>query len=613
MAPRAVLRYGPGFFLRQRGHDREQQLALAVEGPDIFLLKIALDVVLLQGADGRQAVYGVPGETADGLGDDQIDLPGQRIRHHAFEALALFRVGAGDAFVGVDPSELPIVPALNVVGVVVHLRLVARQLFFLIGTDTSIGGHPALLGAVDRSRREPAERGRYTMYLSVYEHNGIDSIVFFKQGELLIGEDRIVDLGGNQKKHEKAPQGEIKIIPAGTIVVNSNIRRWEHSSFNIFHECYHYDQHYLFYFLQELSSNDLRQVPVKEVCLEKDEVVKDSIYFMEKQANRGAMGLMMPVTHTRQLILDEYGKVREYRHAGDRYDAAGTNIRKKLELPDFRIRARMIQLGFVEAKGALNYIDGDKIEPFAFDPNAWRESDITYIINERLALKLAVRNEALHELLDSGKYVYADGHIIRNSPKFVQWVGLGRKRLLTDYANAHVDKCCLRFVQKYVQKTVGRYVYGRMYFDADYLKQTDFYLRDIINEQQVDEIDAMDMFIDAFPRDFKEVVNMLKKMNHLSNAKLAELFQMDDSTFARILDDPRRYRNEDFLTLLCLCFKLPDWISSLLFKRARFQLDDGDRRHRAILHILRVQSNDGIEAANDFLKSHGMAPLSLNI
>ena len=354
-------------------------------------------------------------------------------------------------------------------------------------------------------------------------------------------------------------------------------------------------------------------MPVKEVCLEKDEVVKDSIYFMEKQANRGAMGLMMPVTHTRQLILDEYGKVREYRHAGDRYDAAGTNIRKKLELPDFRIRARMIQLGFVEAKGALNYIDGDKIEPFAFDPNAWRESDITYIINERLALKLAVRNEALHELLDSGKYVYADGHIIRNSPKFVQWVGLGRKRLLTDYANAHVDKCCLRFVQKYVQKTVGRYVYGRMYFDADYLKQTDFYLRDIINEQQVDEIDAMDMFIDAFPRDFKEVVNMLKKMNHLSNAKLAELFQMDDSIFARILDDPRRYRNEDFLTLLCLCFKLPDWISSLLFKRARFQLDDGDRRHRAILHILRVQSNDGIEAANDFLKSHGMAPLSLNI
>ena len=58
--------------------------------------------MLLQGADGRQAVYGVPGETADGLGDDQIDLPGQRIRHHAFEALALFRVGAGDAFVYID-------------------------------------------------------------------------------------------------------------------------------------------------------------------------------------------------------------------------------------------------------------------------------------------------------------------------------------------------------------------------------------------------------------------------------------------------------------------------------------------------------------------------------
>ena len=84
---------------------------------------------------------------------------------------------------------------------------------------------------------------------------------------------------------------------------------------------------------------------------------------------------------------------------------------------------------------------------------------------------------------------------------------------------------------------------------------------------------------------------------------------MDDSTFARVLDDPKRYRNEDFLTLLGLCFRTPDWISRLLFKRSSFQMDDEDKRQRAIQHILRVQSNDGIEAANTYLTSHGLEPL----
>ncbi|MBR2258244.1 MAG: hypothetical protein IJ899_13115 [Blautia sp.] len=138
-------------------------------------------------------------------------------------------------------------------------------------------------------------------------------------------------------------------------------------------------------------------------------------------------------------------------------------------------------------------------------------------------------------------------------------------------------------------------------------------LRRKSNKNQIDELDARDVFIDLFPRDFKSAVGMLKKKNKISNAKLAALWNMDDSTFARALDDPRRYRNEDFLTILCLCFKLPDWISELLFKRARFQLDDTDKRHRAIKNILRVQSNEGIEAANEYLKKMHLDQLSFVI
>ena len=471
----------------------------------------------------------------------------------------------------------------------------------------------ALTDPKRRSARNLAERmGLKIMNQPVYEDNGVRSILFFREDQLSLGVDRWKPDGRGRKKRV-LKSGKPVVIPGDTIVINSNRVKADYSDFDIFHECYHYEEHYLFYCLQELATNGRRIVPAKEVLVEEGKVVKDSLYFIEKQADRGAYGLVMPVTETVHMIMEELGHVKDFRHAGERFEKAGIALRKRLNLPDFRIRARMIQLGYIQAKGSLNYLDGVMIEPFAFDRDSWAESDITYNVRESVVDALAESDADFRLLLVSGKYIWADGHVVRNLPQYVRHDTEQEKMLLTPYANAHVNRFCLRFVQKYVQKDVGRYVYGRLYLDADYLKQTSFYLKDIVNENQIDELDAVDVFIDAFPKDFKGAVESLKKKNRISNARLAEIWNMNDSTFARILDDPKRYRNEDFLTLLCLCFKTPDWISRLLFKRARFQLDDEDRRQRAIQHILRVQSNDGIEAANTYLKSHGLEPLQFAV
>ena len=92
LAPGDVLRNGAALLLRQRGHDGDQQFALAVQGVDIFLFKIDLHALLLQLADGHQAVYGVPGKPADGFRHDEVDFPIERIPYHLVETLALFGV-----------------------------------------------------------------------------------------------------------------------------------------------------------------------------------------------------------------------------------------------------------------------------------------------------------------------------------------------------------------------------------------------------------------------------------------------------------------------------------------------------------------------------------------
>lgn len=58
----AVFTDGAAFLLCQRGHDGNEQLALAVEGPDVFLFKANLDAQLLQPADNVERIHCVSGK-----------------------------------------------------------------------------------------------------------------------------------------------------------------------------------------------------------------------------------------------------------------------------------------------------------------------------------------------------------------------------------------------------------------------------------------------------------------------------------------------------------------------------------------------------------------------
>lgn len=496
----------------------------------------------------------------------------------------------------------------------------------------------------DPKKRDPVALAK-AMGLSIkpchiYEHGGVSTILFFEDDDLVVGDDRVEKDEDGRKEHIKVRAANPEHILANTIVVNENLTKWQYSAFGIFHECYHYEEHYLFYRLQKMGSNDPRKVAVREIIVDANNDPNDyhdAIYFMEKQANRGAYGLMLPTTSTRELIERRSSDVGPCRHAGARYEAVGKKMGMELMLPHFRIRARMIQLGYIQAKGALNYVERELIEPFAFDTDAWREEQHTFVIDRGTMSLLCKNNDQFRAVMESGKYVYADGHVVRNDARFVReddegaaaedyWadrgfsggfddcVGSGgrdKKLLLTDWANAHVDDCCLRFVRVYVQQNVGRYVFGRMYYDADYIKQTQFYLNDLINSEQIDELEAKTMYIQSFPKTFKGAIELLKKQNKVNNPMLAEYLNMDDSTFARSLSDPRCYMNADYLTLLCLYFKLPDWLSRLVFKRANVQLDEDVRRNQALLHILRVQSNDGVDAANEFLARSNLVQLKI--
>ncbi len=446
-----------------------------------------------------------------------------------------------------------------------------------------------------------AERmGLSVKYYPLFDHKGIGAVLFFADGELLVREEK----EGFEEDTAKAV-----FIEANTIVVNTNSIRVDYSAFDVYHECFHYEYHYLFYRLQDMYNTDIRRIKSVEVVVNQEAGLSDPVYFMEKQANRGAYGLMMPASATEEMIKEECEKISRFRHAGEKYELAGKAISKALSLPHFRVRARMIQLGHLPAKGALNYADQKLIQPFAFDTEALREEQHTFVIDRETVTSLCRDSDEFLSVMQSGKYIYADGHVVRNDPRFVR--NDRDQLLLTPWANSHVDECCLRFVRVYVQQNLGRYIFGRMYYDADYVRQTQFYLGDLINKEHLDELDAKHKYCREFPVSFREAFDLVRKKKEISLESLAERLNMEYRTLLRWLDDPKKCQNEDFITMLCLIFELPDWISRMLFKRAHVQLDEDNRRHQALQHILRVMSADGIEKANEYLAANSLSPLSI--
>ena len=403
-------------------------------------------------------------------------------------------------------------------------------------------------------------------------------------------------------------------IPANTIVINENRVEEEYEDFPIFHECYHFEKHYKAFRLQKLTSSDTRVIRRTKITIDINTKHKDHLFLMENQADRAAHGLWMPATDTKCRIMEKLGKAGTYRHNGELYEAVGSSVAYQLSVPHFRMRARMIQLGFPEAKGILHYIERKRIRPFAFDPESLRAEELTFVITPAKIKNLCKESDEFRAVADSKKYVYAEGHMVFNDPMFVS--GTKDSYKLTDFAIANVDVCCLRFVRIYVQKNLGEYVLGRMYMDAEYVERTMFYLKDYMKAPDTStEFAAKRAYKAAFPLNFKEAVEMLKKQSRThkgesTNEHIAEYMHMATRTFTDALSNPAMHMKPDFVLALCLYFKLPDWLGLLLFRRAGAMLDEDNPRHAAFMHILRAQSCDGLVAADEYLKSQGLDPLN---
>jgi transcriptional regulator with XRE-family HTH domain len=183
--------------------------------------------------------------------------------------------------------------------------------------------------------------------------------------------------------------------------------------------------------------------------------------------------------------------------------------------------------------------------------------------------------------------------------------------VLTPFANAHVDQCCLRFLRIYIPSCLGKYTFGRMNFDADYVEKTLFFLEDSANQGVFNEMEAEQKYKDAFPTTFPEGLRQLMDQAGITVEKMAEKLNMEERTFQRWMAKEDKRFTEDFVIMVSLILELPDWIGDLLLDRAGIALSNKNPRHLALQWIRRAMWKDGIQKANEYLKERNFKPLSI--
>ena len=415
-------------------------------------------------------------------------------------------------------------------------------------------------GLSDPSRLRPypfAERlGLKIVSLPLYKRPKTASILFFGPGDVLTGSS------------EDAPSVSVA-VEANTIVLNSHLSGREKDA--IFHECFHYVEHRLFFKLQQLHNNDIAAIGRwRPVTLKEGR--RSPIEWIEWQANVGSQCLQVPQALLRKCVNEALNDMKNIRlHMGYRLQIIGKRLAREFDVWNYRLRNRMIHVGYSAARGALNYVRDGYIQPFAFDLSKCHGGQ-TFVITPNEMIAEYIRNEAFRRLIDTGHYIYVDGHICINDPEYV--VLSNGKLLLTPWANQHVDQCCLRFVRTYHRDRKTHYVFGQLNSDEEYngrsLSMSASERAPRLYEQAV----ARAQLIQSLPGSFHAAFAMLMDAKGITVEKLAEETMLSERSITRYRNREQDSFSADTVAILCLGLGLDPILSFAMMEKAGIHLRD---------------------------------------
>jgi hypothetical protein len=262
-------------------------------------------------------------------------------------------------------------------------------------------------------------------------------------GQIVFGDCTIEYYDRNERTYKPLE------VSRGTILVDPNVyfmRNVGCMNNTIIHECVHWYKHRKYHELVKTYNSDalLISCRVNETTKYKKQWTPED--WMEWHANGIAPRILMPRSMTIKKIEELIKKNELLFGIHDRLNIMENVV---YELADFfqvsRIAAkiRMLDLGYKEVEGVYTYVDDHFISNYSFKADSLHKNQ-TYSISLSDSFFEYYANPEFAKIIDSGNFIYVDGHYVINDSKYIKRLENGSLDL-TDYAKLHVDECCLLF------------------------------------------------------------------------------------------------------------------------------------------------------------------------
>lgn len=399
-------------------------------------------------------------------------------------------------------------------------------------------------------------------------------------------------------------------IPEKTIVVDYEACVKFHAgkvSQTILHECTHYLEHHNFYCVQYLYNSNIHYLNCGGKTTSTYQDHNSPIYWIEKQADLLAFSMQMP-SYVTERVFENFLR---------------TNFKRRPEYADFRMleqavthvadffgvsrrcaQIRLQTLGYRNLQGLFNFVNGKYIRPYAVNDLRLHPGE-TLTISHQDAAAEYLRNENFRALLDSGNYVYVEGHFCLDRSKYLYKDRAGAKRLTT-YARYHLDECCIIF---------------RVHSNASYS-----YREGILNKETTattvtfqtpaaDETPGMRavrlnriLYDPYMPRDFAGSLCYHMDRLKIKKGYLAELTGWDDKTIQRFRNREERPSDIRSIITLCVALQLEPELSMDLLEKAGYYLRNSveDILYR---YIIQSMYRSSLMECNAILTDSGLKPL----
>lgn len=402
-----------------------------------------------------------------------------------------------------------------------------------------------------------------------------------------------------ESKHE-VYDSQYKIIKEtvlpGTILYNPDVffmRNIGSVNNTIIHECVHWHLHSLFFELQKLLNGDLSAISceVDEYRGEKSEGLEGALQWMEWQANAITPRILMPAKSTKRKLNEilrklhsEFPEQTESMHM----EMAIKELAEFFNVSKFAAKLRAIDLGYQQAAGVYNYVDGSYLPSFSFKESALKK-DETYIIDCMNATFETYIDENLKDKIGTGEFIHVDYMICINDEKYVDTSIEGRPTL-TEYAREHVDECCIKFKNSYKKsKTSNDGFYSRCCLCKD------------IDSKGYCEPSYID---DEDNQDVRERAREMKKLRD-EGKKIMEIYNSLPMSFAGTLDaHMKRLHQEDGRKMTNLELSLRTGLSDTYIGMLRKDVSKKTTLETACaicigLHLHPIFSHDLIRKSNN--------------